>query len=164
GCGPGGPWQETGQRGGEGAGKGRRAARLGTDRRYVFGHEASLIGAGRRVPLPFKEPATTGRSESPFLNLWTTPHPTAKDPTTSCTDRAPKEDEAATPRSLVHFSHGPAVPSRKTSSSRRNAPALLRGSFLFPHLGDWMHEGQPLTHSQSAITSRVAVSHSRATL
>src|SRR5699024_1168873 len=65
---------------------------------------------------------------------------------------------------LAPFSHGPAVSSRRTSSNRRNAPALLRGSFLFPHLGDWMHEGQPLTHSQSAITSRVAVSHSRATL
>ena len=49
----------------------------------------------------------------------------------------------------------------KTSSSRA-APTLSRGWFWLPHLGDWMHEGQPSAHSQDRIASRVAVSHSSA--
>jgi hypothetical protein len=39
---------------------------------------------------------------------------------------------------------------------------LSSGLFWLPHLGDWMHEGQPSLHWQALIVSRVAVSHSRA--
>ena len=31
-----------------------------------------------------------------------------------------------------------------------------------PHLGDWMQDGQPLSHSQEEIVSRVAPSQARA--
>ena len=30
---------------------------------------------------------------------------------------------------------------------------MSSGLFWLPHFGDWMHEGQPLTHSQPAIAS-----------
>lgn len=36
------------------------------------------------------------------------------------------------------------------------APALSRGSFPFPHLGDCTQDGQPLSQPQSATASRVA--------
>src|SRR5690606_7490494 len=49
-----------------------------------------------------------------------------------------------------------------SASSSRSAPGLLSGSFPFPHFGDWMQEGQPVLHSQSAMAARVAASHSRA--
>ena len=42
------------------------------------------------------------------------------------------------------------------------APALSSGLFWLPHFGDWMHDGQPLTHSQLAIASRVADSQATA--
>ena len=45
--------------------------------------------------------------------------------------------------------------SRSSRSSRRTAPALSSGSLPLPHLGDWMHDGQPEVHVQSAIRSRV---------
>jgi secretion/DNA translocation related TadE-like protein len=45
--------------------------------------------------------------------------------------------------------------SRKTRSSSRTAPALSSGSLPLPHLGDWMHDGQPVVHEHSAIRSRV---------
>ena len=44
----------------------------------------------------------------------------------------------------------------------RTAPALSRGLFWLPHLGDWMHDGQPSSQAHDAMPSRVAVSHSRA--
>ena len=36
------------------------------------------------------------------------------------------------------------------------APALSNGSLPLPHLGDWTQDGQPLSHGQDWITSRVA--------
>ena len=61
--------------------------------------------------------------------------------------------------SFDHVSHG-SMESR--TARRRSAPALSRGSFPLPHLGDWMQEGQPRSHSHEAMASRVAVSQSRA--
>ncbi len=55
---------------------------------------------------------------------------------------------------------GPASAS-STSSSRR-APPLSSGLFWLPHFGDCTQEGQPSTHSQSAIAWRVAPSQARA--
>src|SRR5699024_10134614 len=49
-----------------------------------------------------------------------------------------------------------------TSVSSVTAPALESGSLPLPHLGDWMHEGQPVSHSQDRIASRVARSHGTA--
>src|SRR6266540_7533221 len=40
--------------------------------------------------------------------------------------------------------------------SRSKAPALSRGSFKFPHFGDWTQEGQPC--SQGQPSSSLAVS------
>jgi secretion/DNA translocation related TadE-like protein len=48
---------------------------------------------------------------------------------------------------------------RSTRSSSRTAPALSSGSLPFPHLGDWMQDGHPVAHGQSAIRSRVIRSH-----
>jgi len=39
------------------------------------------------------------------------------------------------------------------------AAALSKGLFLLPHLGDCTQEGQPASHSQALMASRVAVSH-----
>lgn len=36
---------------------------------------------------------------------------------------------------------------------RERAPDLSKGSFQFPHFGDWTHEGHPSSHSQEARTS-----------
>ena len=36
------------------------------------------------------------------------------------------------------------------------APALSSGSLPLPHFGDWMHDGQPDSHSHAATASRVA--------
>lgn len=52
--------------------------------------------------------------------------------------------------------------SRKTRSSNRTAPALSSGSLPLPHLGDWMHDGQPDTQGQPAMRSRVTRSQSAA--
>ena len=49
-----------------------------------------------------------------------------------------------------------------STSSSATAPALSSGLFWLPHLGDWMHDGQPSVHTQAAMASRVAVSHARA--
>ena len=49
-----------------------------------------------------------------------------------------------------------------SSFSSTTEPALSSGSLPLPHLGDWMQDGQPRSHSQAVIASRVAVSHSRA--
>ena len=46
--------------------------------------------------------------------------------------------------------------------SSRTAPALSSGSFPLPHLGDWIQEGQPRSHSQAVIAASVAPSQSRA--
>ena len=51
---------------------------------------------------------------------------------------------------------------RAARRAARPRPALSSGLFWLPHLGDWMHDGQPSMHSQAAIASRVAVSHARA--
>jgi secretion/DNA translocation related TadE-like protein len=51
----------------------------------------------------------------------------------------------------------------RTASSTRTAPSFDNGSFPLPHLGDWTQEGQPWSHAQAAIASRVARSHSAAT-
>ena len=56
----------------------------------------------------------------------------------------------------------PAGAARSSSVSRRTAPRLCSGSLPLPHLGDWMQDGQPASHSQEAMASRVAVSQSRA--
>ena len=47
-------------------------------------------------------------------------------------------------------------------SSRVTAPGLDSGSLPFPHLGDWMQDGQPAWHSQLRMASAVAASQSRA--
>ena len=39
------------------------------------------------------------------------------------------------------------------------APCLLSGSLRLPHLGECTQEGQPLSHPQLSIASRVALSH-----
>lgn len=44
----------------------------------------------------------------------------------------------------------------RTASSSRAAAALSRGSFPLPHLGDCTQDGQPVSHSQSPSTARVA--------
>ena len=36
------------------------------------------------------------------------------------------------------------------------APSLLSGSFQLPHLGDWMHAGQPLSHGQRVMMANVS--------
>ena len=41
-------------------------------------------------------------------------------------------------------------------------PALSSGSLPLPHLGDWIQDGQPRSHSQAVIASRVALSQARA--
>ncbi len=46
--------------------------------------------------------------------------------------------------------------------SSRTAPALSSGSLPLPHLGDWIQEGQPRSHSQAVIAASVAPSQSRA--
>jgi len=40
---------------------------------------------------------------------------------------------------------------RSSSVSSRTAPRLCSGSFPLPHLGDWMQDGQPASHSQEAM-------------
>ncbi len=40
---------------------------------------------------------------------------------------------------------------RRSSPRRRTAPRLCKGSLPLPHLGDWMQEGQPASHSQDAM-------------
>ena len=47
-------------------------------------------------------------------------------------------------------------------SSNARAPVLDSGELPFPHLGDWMQDGQPASHSHDAIACRVAVSQRRA--
>ncbi|CAM5253410.1 hypothetical protein SHIRM173S_09407 [Streptomyces hirsutus] len=59
---------------------------------------------------------------------------------------------------LVSFA---GAPSSSTARSR-TAPRLCSGSLPFPHLGDWMQDGQPASHSQEAMACRVAVSQSPA--
>ena len=44
----------------------------------------------------------------------------------------------------------------RTAVSSREAPALSSGSLPLPHFGDWTHEGQPSSHGQASISSRVA--------
>jgi hypothetical protein len=50
------------------------------------------------------------------------------------------------------------VPWSVAARSRAMAPALSRGSFQLPHLGDCTHEGQPSAQPQPSSTSRVAAS------
>jgi len=57
---------------------------------------------------------------------------------------------------------GAAGAAASSTSSSSTAPALLSGLFWLPHLGDWMHEGQPSRHSQEAMVSRVARSQAAA--
>ena len=53
----------------------------------------------------------------------------------------------------------PSLSARDTPLSTLIAPALSSGSLPLPHLGDWMHDGQPDSHSQAATASRVARIH-----
>jgi hypothetical protein len=46
-----------------------------------------------------------------------------------------------------------------TLLSSRYAAAFSNGSLPLPHFGDCTHDGQPLSHSQAPIASRVALSH-----
>ena len=55
----------------------------------------------------------------------------------------------------------PAAPRATARVSSRTAPRLCSGSLPLPHLGDWMQDGQPASHSQAAMASRVAVSQAR---
>ena len=43
--------------------------------------------------------------------------------------------------------------------SRATAPALSRGSFPLPHLGDCTQAGQPRSQPHAAMAARVADSH-----
>ena len=43
------------------------------------------------------------------------------------------------------------------------AACLSSGSLLLPHLGLWMHEGQPAAHGQVRIASSVACHHASRT-
>lgn len=45
-----------------------------------------------------------------------------------------------------------------STSSSMMAPALSRGLFLLPHLGDWTQDGQPDSHSHALMAARVAAS------
>jgi hypothetical protein len=44
-----------------------------------------------------------------------------------------------------------------TSDSSDRAPDLSSGSFQLPHLGDWMHDGQPALQPQPVSTAKVAL-------
>ena len=48
---------------------------------------------------------------------------------------------------------GVAQPAPSRASRRDTAPALSRGEFPLPHLGDWTQEGQPLSHRQEVIAA-----------
>ena len=54
---------------------------------------------------------------------------------------------------------GPAAAGPSRASRSATAPTLSSGWFWLPHLGDWMHDGQPSVHSQARMVSRVALSH-----
>ncbi|MBC3842945.1 hypothetical protein GXW82_30520 [Streptacidiphilus sp. 4-A2] len=64
----------------------------------------------------------------------------------------------AGPLSTAPYAGAPA--SSRVSSPTE--PALSSGSFPLPHLGDWIHDGQPRSHSQAVIAARVALSQGRA--
>ena len=51
---------------------------------------------------------------------------------------------------------------RNATVKSRTAPSLSSGSLPLPHFGDCTQDGQPSSHSQAAMASRVAVSHSTA--
>ena len=46
-------------------------------------------------------------------------------------------------------------------SSNRTAPVLSSGSLKLPHLGDWTHDGHPVSHGQARMASMVAVRRRR---
>ena len=48
---------------------------------------------------------------------------------------------------------------RSIACSSARAPCLLSGSLRLPHLGECTQEGQPLSHPQLSMASRVALSH-----
>ena len=48
---------------------------------------------------------------------------------------------------------------RNIACSSARAPCLLSGSLRLPHLGECTQEGQPLSHPQLSMASRVALSH-----
>ena len=61
---------------------------------------------------------------------------------------APSEDRgAARGRNMAASTH---VAASRASSSA-TAPALSRGLFWLPHLGDWMQDGQPSSHAHEAM-------------
>jgi len=81
----------------------------------------------------------------------------------------PAPPTASTAGPLPGPAPGPASPSggytaasASSSVSSLTAPGLSSGSLPLPHLGDWIQDGQPRSHSQAVIAARVAVSHGRA--
>ena len=64
--------------------------------------------------------------------------------------------EAAVVPGLPACMRSPA--SWSSTSISVTAASLSSGLFLLPHLGDWTQEGQPDSHSQALMASRVAVS------
>jgi secretion/DNA translocation related TadE-like protein len=63
---------------------------------------------------------------------------------------------AVTGRCCGCFCHSPSGACDRSRPRRRAAPSLLSGLLRLPHLGDWTQDGQPVSHSQEVIASRVA--------
>jgi secretion/DNA translocation related TadE-like protein len=150
------------------AGLARATARAGPVTRGVFGAPVPVRRAPRSVLAMSSSAGSEGGSGIEALKSVSAPSASPLAAAMSVRDVAGspgRRDLHATDWSATGCRAGPALASAPSTTSRAaTAPALSRGSLPLPHLGDWTHEGQPVSQAHSAIAVLVAVNQDAAAL